>query len=65
MVFCDDDIMVIRAERRVLPVLLIVRDVCWDGPADSADIRILADHRLELRMLTRDGKLASSPPPDT
>jgi len=62
MVFCDDDIMVIRAERNVVPGLLIVRDVCWRGPADSADVRILSDHRVELRFLTREGKPAISPP---
>jgi hypothetical protein len=65
MPFCENDMMVIRAERRALPGLLIVRDVCWNGPADSADVRLLADDRLELRLLTRGGKLATSLPPKT
>jgi hypothetical protein len=65
MPFCENDMMVIRAERRALPGLLIVRDVCSNGPADSADVRLLTDDRLELRLLTREGKLATSLPPKT
>lgn len=65
MPFCSNDMMVIRAERRIVPGLVFVRDVCWNGPADSADVRILADHRLVLTFLTRDGKPLSSPAPDS
>jgi len=65
MVFCDDDIMVLRAERPIVPGVMIVRDVCWNGPADSAEVQILAGHRAEIRFLTRGGKPSTSIPADS
>lgn len=62
---CDKDIMVVRRERPVLPGFLIVRDVCSNGPADSAAVRMLDEHRIELRLLTKHGTPMPSFSPDT
>jgi len=62
---CDKDIMVVRRERPLFPGLLIVRDVCSDGPADSAAVRTLDEHWIELRLLTKRGMPMSSFSSDT
>jgi len=66
MPFCENDIMVVRAERRLLPGLLIVRDICSDGPSDSARLSLVPGRRVVLQLLAwRQGKPDSAAAADT
>jgi hypothetical protein len=47
--------IVVRAERRLLPGLLFVRNVFTDSPADTAVVRVLPDHRVEIAVPFRKG----------
>jgi hypothetical protein len=47
--------IVVRAEQRLLPGLLFVRNVFTDSPADSAVVRVLTDRRVEIVVPFRKG----------